>query len=97
MAHIGRGKALFVDPALTGYGESDGLPGLVVDRFGYVCVAQIDTAGMARIRDARHLDRTAQLIELGHQPPDHPVHPTIPETRYLKCAFLRILQAASNP
>lgn len=33
------------------YGESDGLPGLVVDRFGDVLVAQITTAGMERARE----------------------------------------------
>jgi 23S rRNA (cytosine1962-C5)-methyltransferase len=33
------------------YGESDGLPGLVVDRFGEVLVAQLTTAGMERVRD----------------------------------------------
>ncbi len=34
------------------YGESDGLPGLVVDRFDSVLVVQITTAGMERLRDA---------------------------------------------
>ena len=33
------------------YGESDGLPGLVVDRFGDVLVAQVTTAGMERVKD----------------------------------------------
>ncbi|GAB6041200.1 class I SAM-dependent rRNA methyltransferase [Endothiovibrio diazotrophicus] len=33
------------------YGESDGLPGLVVDRFGEVAVVQITTAGMERLRE----------------------------------------------
>jgi 23S rRNA (cytosine1962-C5)-methyltransferase len=33
------------------YGDSDGFPGLVVDRFGAVVVAQINTAGMERRRD----------------------------------------------
>jgi 23S rRNA (cytosine1962-C5)-methyltransferase len=32
------------------YGESDGLPGLVIDRFGAACVAQIGTAGMERLK-----------------------------------------------
>ena len=32
------------------YGESDGLPGLVIDRFGAVCVVQIATAGMQRFK-----------------------------------------------
>jgi 23S rRNA (cytosine1962-C5)-methyltransferase len=33
------------------YGESDGLPGLVIDRFGGTCVVQIATAGMERLKD----------------------------------------------
>ncbi|MBU6469584.1 MAG: class I SAM-dependent rRNA methyltransferase [Gammaproteobacteria bacterium] len=33
------------------FGESDGLPGLVVDRYGEVLVAQITTAGMERMQD----------------------------------------------
>ena len=34
------------------YGESDGLPGLVIDRFDDVVVAQLGTAGMERMKDA---------------------------------------------
>jgi 23S rRNA (cytosine1962-C5)-methyltransferase len=34
------------------FGEADGLPGLVVDRYGDVLVVQISTAGMERHRDA---------------------------------------------
>ena len=33
------------------YGESDGLPGLVVDRYGEIIVVQITTAGMEKVRD----------------------------------------------
>ncbi len=33
------------------YGESDGLPGLVIDRFGDVLTIQITTAGMERLRE----------------------------------------------
>jgi len=33
------------------HAEGDGLPGLIVDRFGEVCVVQIATAGMERLRD----------------------------------------------
>src|ERR1700676_1629162 len=32
------------------YGESDGLPGLVVDRYGSACVVQIGTAGMEKLK-----------------------------------------------
>ncbi len=40
---------------------------------------------------ASHLDRNLQLLEQGHQGPDHPVHPSIPETDYLKAIFSRVL------
>ena len=33
------------------YGESDGLPGLVIDRYGDVLVVQLTTAGMEAVRD----------------------------------------------
>lgn len=33
------------------FGESDGLPGLTIDRFGDVIVAQTTTAGMERLKD----------------------------------------------
>lgn len=39
---------------------------------------------------ARHLDRQAQLLFQGGQGADHPVHPAIPETEYLKAVFSRI-------
>ena len=42
------------------YGESDGLPGLVVDRFADVLAVQIGTAGMERVRDAL-LERLVDL------------------------------------
>jgi 23S rRNA (cytosine1962-C5)-methyltransferase len=44
------------------YGESDGLPGLIVDRFGANCVVQIGTAGMERLKEAIQ----AALIEVLH-------------------------------
>lgn len=43
---------------------------------------------------SRRLDRQAQIIEQGHQGPDHPVHPAIMETNYLKAYFLRVLGAS---
>jgi 23S rRNA (cytosine1962-C5)-methyltransferase len=42
---------------------------------------------------ARHIDRSAQIIHHGHQGGDHPIHPSIPETEYLKAVFARILPA----
>lgn len=39
----------------------------------------------------RHCDRSLQLLEQGQQGPDHPVHPAIPETVYLKTLYFRVL------
>jgi 23S rRNA (cytosine1962-C5)-methyltransferase len=40
---------------------------------------------------ARHLNRFAQVVEVGGHAPDHPIHPAIPETRYLKALFCRVV------
>jgi 23S rRNA (cytosine1962-C5)-methyltransferase len=42
---------------------------------------------------ARHAGRFVQILEAGGQSPDHPVHPAIPETRYLKAFFCRVARA----
>jgi 23S rRNA (cytosine1962-C5)-methyltransferase len=46
------------------FGESDGLPGLIVDRYGEVCVVQIGTAGMERLK---HEIQRALIDTLGCQ------------------------------
>ena len=43
------------------------------------------------LTSARHLDRNIQMLERGGQGPDHPVHPAIPETRYIKSITCRLL------
>lgn len=40
---------------------------------------------------AGEVKREIQIIEQGHQAPDHPVHPAIAETDYLKAFFVRVL------
>lgn len=44
-------------------------------------------------RGARHLDRNVQVLQQLQQGPDHPVHPAIPETEYLKGFICRVLPA----
>jgi 23S rRNA (cytosine1962-C5)-methyltransferase len=39
---------------------------------------------------ARAADKHVQILEFGGQAPDHPIHPAIPETRYLKAYFCRV-------
>ncbi|WP_280563594.1 MULTISPECIES: class I SAM-dependent rRNA methyltransferase [unclassified Chromohalobacter] len=40
----------------------------------------------------RHQDRHGQVIYQGHQGLDHPVHPAIPETAYLKAMGVRVFR-----
>jgi len=42
-------------------------------------------------QSARHLDRQVQVLAQLQQAPDHPVHPAIPETDYLKGFICRVL------
>ena len=53
-------------------------------------LAQDDLVGAIQ-QSARHVDRFAQIVEVGGQAPDHPIHPAIPETRYLKALFCRVV------
>jgi 23S rRNA (cytosine1962-C5)-methyltransferase len=46
-------EALFAAPYYRLlYGESDGVPGIVVDRYGDVCVVQLNTAGALALRES---------------------------------------------
>ncbi|HAO34356.1 MAG TPA: class I SAM-dependent rRNA methyltransferase [Candidatus Competibacter sp.] len=45
------------------------------------------------LQGARHLDRNLVILEQGHQGPDHPVLPAIPEMDYLKMLIARVLPA----
>ncbi len=42
------------------------------------------------LREARAQNRQLQVLERGGQGPDHPVHPAITETRYLKAFYCRL-------
>jgi 23S rRNA (cytosine1962-C5)-methyltransferase len=53
---------------------------------------QSDSLVSAIQRAARHVSRFVQIVEVGGQAPDHPIHPAIPETRYLKSFFCRVVQ-----
>jgi 23S rRNA (cytosine1962-C5)-methyltransferase len=56
------------------------------------CSMHLSNATLVEIVRAagRHLDRQVQIIAQGGQGPDHPVHPAIPETEYLKAVFARV-------
>lgn len=56
------------------------------------CSAVLDAEShLADVRAAaRHVHREIAVVGRGSLPPDHPVHPWLPETDYLKCVFLRV-------
>ncbi|MDH5302394.1 MAG: class I SAM-dependent rRNA methyltransferase [Gammaproteobacteria bacterium] len=45
----------------------------------------------ALLKGAGQLRREMQILEIGQQSPDHPIHPAIPETSYLKGFYCRLL------
>jgi 23S rRNA (cytosine1962-C5)-methyltransferase len=55
------------------------------------CSHHMEEESLQRVvlREARRHGRRLQILERGEQGPDHPVHPAIPETRYLKAFFCR--------
>jgi 23S rRNA (cytosine1962-C5)-methyltransferase len=59
------------------------------------CSMHLDRNRLVNILQAsgRQVDRTVQIIEQGHQALDHPIHPAIPETEYIKCLFARSLKS----
>ena len=43
------------------------------------------------LQSSRRERRSLQILERGFQAADHPVHPAIPETAYIKALFCRVL------
>ncbi len=56
------------------------------------CSHHMEADALQRIllRESRTAGRRLQILAQGGQGPDHPVHPAIPETRYLKAYFCRV-------
>ena len=83
--------------ALAAYRKLNQLALPLIDRDGLL-VSCSCSYHMARGRSAdapsrpRRATRSrfVQVLEQGGQSPDHPVHPAIPETRYLKSFFCRV-------
>jgi 23S rRNA (cytosine1962-C5)-methyltransferase len=59
------------------------------------CSYHLPADDLARLIQAaaRHNNRFVQILAAGGQASDHPVHPAIPETRYLKAFFCRVTHA----
>lgn len=58
------------------------------------CSHHMDASHLQRLllRESRHHNRRLQILEQGAQSADHPAHPAIEETRYLKAFFCRVTQ-----
>lgn len=63
--------------------------GLLVSASCSMHLARADLVEAVRAA-GRHVDRQVQIIAHGHQGIDHPVHPAIPETEYLKTLVGRV-------
>jgi 23S rRNA (cytosine1962-C5)-methyltransferase len=82
--------------ALAAYKRLNQLAMQLLDRDGILvscsCSYHVSAEELqgAIAKAARAMDKHLQILELGGQSPDHPVHPAIPETRYLKAYFCRV-------
>ncbi len=58
------------------------------------CSHHLDAEQLQRLllRESRAAGRRLQILEQGEQGPDHPVHPAIAETRYLKAFVCRVYE-----
>ena len=56
------------------------------------CSHHLEAEELQRVllRESRAAGKSLQILEQGGQGPDHPVHPAIPETRYLKAFFATV-------
>lgn len=84
---------------LTAYRRANELAMRILEREGLLvsgsCSLHLSRPELVDIirASSRHIDRSAQIIHQGHQSADHPIHPAISETEYLKAIFARVLWA----
>jgi 23S rRNA (cytosine1962-C5)-methyltransferase len=85
---VPQGQAAYrkLNQLALGLMQGDGL--LVSCSCSYHLAADDLVAGIQTA--ARHTGRFMQILEAGGQSADHPIHPAIPETRYLKAFFCRV-------
>ena len=81
---------------LRGYRKLARLSSSLVEPGGVLCIAScsqhVDTAlfNSQIYRGLRDAKRNGRILHTGGAGPDHPVHPALPESAYLKCLFLQI-------
>lgn len=59
------------------------------------CSAHLSKANLHEIlrSSAKHIDRNLTIVATGGQAPDHPIHPAIAETEYLKTYFCAVSES----
>ena len=83
-------------PGARGYRKLARLAASVVAPDGILCIAScsyhVDAAlfGEQIRRGLRDAGRAGRILHAGGAGPDHPVHPHLPESAYLKCLFLQL-------
>lgn len=83
-------------PGARGYRKLARLAAEIVESDGILCIAScsyhIDVSNFAEQvgRGIRDAGRTSLVFQLTGAGPDHPVHPHLPESSYLKCLFLQL-------
>ncbi|MCC6543140.1 MAG: class I SAM-dependent rRNA methyltransferase [Nitrospirae bacterium] len=86
-----------IKEAVKGYREINSMAMRMIKKGGILatssCSHHIDrTLFLEILRDAaKDAGRTARLIEYRYQSTDHPILLSVPETEYLKCAFLEVI------
>jgi 23S rRNA (cytosine1962-C5)-methyltransferase len=63
------------------------------------CSQHVDRDAFLRLlqKASRHAGNDLRLLFEGGQSADHPVHPAMPETRYLKALFLQVAGTEASP
>ena len=83
-------------PGARGYRKLARLAATAVEPGGFLCIAScshhVDAAlfGEQVRRGLQDTRRSGRILHAGGAGPDHPVHPHLPESAYLKCLFLQL-------
>lgn len=83
-------------PGARGYRKLARLSSSVVEPGGILCIASCSHHVDAQLfaeqvrRGINDADRDARILHADGAAPDHPVHPDLPESAYLKCLFLQL-------
>jgi 23S rRNA (cytosine1962-C5)-methyltransferase len=83
-------------PGARGYRKLTRLATKIVERGGILCTAScshhMDLALFTEQvqRGVHDAGRSARILHVGGAGPDHPIHPNLPESAYLKCLILQV-------